>query len=191
MRLSYKVPIVEFCLLFSTLSLLSQASSMGGKHAEEAGRAAQDAAVDSLSPNDYAEVKALYTQLTEAENAHNSDAVKKLIWKSPYALLVSKSSDPEDGNWSGVWGDEIVAQHIHDLLQGTFHIEPDYQKVKVAGLTHDVAETYSPVHISVSYGGQNPVPKPFLIIIEWVRTLEGWKMASDIALPVPPFDATK
>ena len=58
--------------------------------------------------------------------------------------------------------------------------------MKVVGLTPDVAETYAPVQITVAYAGQSPVPKPFLVILEWVRTPQGWRMATDIALPIPP-----
>jgi hypothetical protein len=49
-----------------------------------------------------------------------------------------------------------------------------------------VAETYAPVLITVAYAGQTPVPKPFLMIVDWIRTPAGWKMATDIALPIPP-----
>jgi hypothetical protein len=55
----------------------------------------------------------------------------------------------------------------------------------VVALSHDVAETYVPVSITVAYAGQEPVPKPFLMILEWVRTKDGWRMATDIALPIP------
>jgi hypothetical protein len=42
------------------------------------------------------------------------------------------------------------------------------------------------VQITIAYVGQTPVPKPFLMILGWIRTLEGWRMATDIALPIPP-----
>jgi hypothetical protein len=54
------------------------------------------------------------------------------------------------------------------------------------GLTKDVAVTYAPLNITVAYGGQTPAPKPFLMIVNWVHTVAGWKMATDIALPIPP-----
>jgi hypothetical protein len=96
----------------------------------------------------------------------------------------------EDGDtggrdWAGFWGKDVVLQHFADLYCGTFHMEPDYAKQKIVGLTADVAEIYTPFKITVSYGGQTPVPKPFIIVMDWVRTREGWRMASDIALPVP------
>jgi hypothetical protein len=33
----------------------------------------------------------------------------------------------------------------------------------------------------------SPEPqKPFLMIVEWVKVSAEWKMAADIALPIPP-----
>jgi hypothetical protein len=65
-------------------------------------------------------------------------------------------------------------------------MEADYTKARAVALSGDVAETYVPVQITVGYAGQQPVPKPFLILMDWVKTPAGWKMASDIAIPVPP-----
>jgi hypothetical protein len=83
---------------------------------------------------------------------------------------------PEDG-----W---LVTSHIIELPSQLFVMAPDYVKVKRVGLTADVAETYAP--LDVANGGQTPVPKPFLMIGTWVRTEDGWKMATDVALPIPP-----
>ena len=62
---------------------------------------------------------------------------------------------------------------------------PDYSGEKVVLLSHDVAQTYAPLQISVGYAGQSGTPKPFLMIVEWVRDNGEWKMATDIALPIP------
>ena len=91
------------------------------------------------------------------------------------------------GQLGRVLGTDVVMQHFADLYDaGSFGIDPDYDKEKVVGLTRDVAETYVPVKISVAYAGQTPVPKPFLMILDWIRTPAGWRMATDIALPIPP-----
>jgi hypothetical protein len=142
--------------------------------------------VEPLGAATLTQVRALYKRLIDAEDAHDLNAVRQLVWKSPSALFVAKTATAAEGNWAGFWGDEVVIQHIHDVIQGPFRIEPDYSRVKVVGLSHDVAETYAPVQITVAYGGQTPVPKPFLMIVDWVRTPEGWRMATDIALPIPP-----
>ena len=140
-----------------------------------------------LSANDPEELRALYRRLIDAENRHDIAAVKPLVWVSPNALFVAKTATPAEGNWAGFWGTDTVLQHLDDLYQaGPFRIDPDYDREKVAALSRDVAETYVPVNITVAYAGQVPVPKPFLMILEWVRTPDGWRMATDIALPIPP-----
>jgi hypothetical protein len=142
--------------------------------------------IEPLDANTVGALKELYKQLIDAENRHDLAAVRPLVWNSPSTLFVAKTATPAEGNWAGFWGTEVVMQHFHDLYQGPFRIEPDYSKEKVVGLTSDVAETYVPVKITVAYAGQTPVPKPFLMILDWIKTPQGWRMATDIALPIPP-----
>jgi hypothetical protein len=133
-----------------------------------------------------AEIRALYKQLIDDENAHDIAAVRRMVWKSPSALFVAKTKTPAEGNWAGFWGADTVVDHIGELFQGTFIMEPDYGREKVVQLSRDVMETYVPLNISVAYAGQSGTPKPFLMIVEWVRDHGEWKMATDIALPIPP-----
>jgi hypothetical protein len=133
-----------------------------------------------------AEIRTLYKQLIDDENAHDIAAVRRMVWKSPSALFVAKTKTAAEGNWAGFWGKEVVVEHLHELFAGAFRIDPDYSKERIAFLSPTVAETYVPVDISVAYAGQSGTPKPFLMIIEWVRVPSGtWKMATDIALPIP------
>jgi hypothetical protein len=127
-----------------------------------------------------------YANLIEAENLHDIERVRGMVWESPEALFVAKTNTAAEGNWEGFWGKEVVVEHLQKLFVGTFQIDPDYSKEKIALLAPTVAETYVPVNISVAYAGQSGMPKPFLMIIEWVRVSSGaWKMATDIALPIP------
>jgi hypothetical protein len=143
-------------------------------------------AIEPLDAPTLEEVRALYRKLIEAENRHDLAAVRIVVWDSPSMLFVAKTATPEEGNWAGFWGTDVVMRHLEDLYDaGPFRIDPDYDKEKVVGLTHDVAETYAPVQITVAYAGQPPVPRPFLMILNWIRTPHGWRMASDIALPIP------
>ena len=83
-------------------------------------------------------------------------------------------------------------RHFADLYAGTFAMAPHYDRMRTVDLASDVAETYAPLDITVAYAGQAPVPKPFLMIVTWLRTQAGWKMATDIALPIPtPPDANR
>jgi hypothetical protein len=65
-------------------------------------------------------------------------------------------------------------------------IAPDFSKLKIVGLTRDMAESYVPMTITVSYAGQDGTPKPFLMIMNWIKIGEDWKVASEIILPVQP-----
>jgi hypothetical protein len=132
------------------------------------------------------EIRTLYRRLIDAGNRHDLKAVRPMVWDSPSTLFVAKTATAAEGNWAGFWGIETVLKHFGDLYSGPFHIEPDYAAEKVVGLTPDVYETYAPVQITVAYAGQTPVPKPFLMILEWVRTPQGWRLATDVALPIPP-----
>jgi hypothetical protein len=131
------------------------------------------------------ELKATYRRLIDAENAHDIAAVRSFVWKSPSALFVAKTKTPAEGNWAGFWGTDVVIAHLNELYQGTFVMAPDYSREKVVLLSPTVAETYVPLNISVAYAGQSGTPKPFLMIVEWVREHGAWKMATDIALPIP------
>ena len=65
-------------------------------------------------------------------------------------------------------------------------LTPDLSRLGVAGRTGKWAESYAPVNITVSYAGQDGTPKPFLVIVEWIKVAKEWKIASEIILPVPP-----
>jgi hypothetical protein len=138
-----------------------------------------------LSTQDIEDLKSLFRQLIDAENRHDISAVKPFVWDSTSALFVAKTATAEEVNWAGFWGSDVVLRHFADLYRGAFRMDPDYAKQKIVGLTADVAEIYTPFKITVSYAGQTPVPKPFLIVMNWIRTPDGWRMAMDIAIPVP------
>jgi hypothetical protein len=173
--------VIRICLI---------AASVFSATAEIQSAAAQSPVVPvSAEPLNAAMLDALkrrYKALIDAENNHDLAAVRTFVWDSGSTLFVAKTTTAAEGNWAGFWGASVVMQHFADLYKGTFQMEPDYGKEKVVGLTRDVAETYVPLNIKVAYAGQTGLPKPFLMIVEWVRTPDGWKMATDIALPIPP-----
>jgi hypothetical protein len=132
-------------------------------------------------------VRDLFHQLMDHANKHDVEAIRAMFWDSPSALIVAKSVDPAEGNWAGFWGVDAVAKKIHDIAaSGPVTLYPDFSKLKAVGISSDVAETYIPLKIAVPYGGQDPAPHPFLMICEWRNTSSGWKIASEIIVPVPP-----
>jgi hypothetical protein len=137
-------------------------------------------------------IKSKFGRLMELANKHDFKALHGMFWQSPSTLLVAKSAIQSEGNWAGFWGNEAIDQKLHDIgSSGPVALEPDYSKLKVVGLTRDVAESYVPMNITVSYAGQDGTAKPFLMIINWLRVGKDWKVASEIILPVPPVPAAK
>ncbi|MCG2627519.1 hypothetical protein L6654_12860 [Bradyrhizobium sp. WYCCWR 13023] len=137
-------------------------------------------------------IKLKFGRLMELANKHDFTALHGMFWQSPSTLLVAKSAIPSEGNWAGYWGNEAIDQKLHDIgSSGPVVIEPDYSKLRVVGLTRDVAESYVPMNITVSYAGQDGTARPFLMIINWLRAGKDWKIASEIILPVPAVPAAK
>jgi len=137
-------------------------------------------------------IRAQFGQLMELANRHDLKALHGMFWQSPSALLVAKSAIPSEGNWAGFWGNDAIDQKLHDIAgSGPVVLAPDFSKLRVVGLTHELAESYAPMTITVSYAGQDGTPKPFLMIINWIRVEKDWKVASEIILPVPPAPAVK
>jgi hypothetical protein len=115
-----------------------------------------------------------------------------MFWQSPSALLIAKSAIPSEGNWAGFWGNSAIDQKLHDIAaSGPVILQPDFSKLKVVGLTHELAESYVPMTITVSYAGQDGSPKPFLMIIDWIKIDKEWKVATEVILPVPPTPLAK
>jgi len=137
-------------------------------------------------------IRAEFTRLMDLANQHDFKGLHAMFWQSPSALLVAKSAVPAEGNWAGFWGNEAIDRKLHDIgTSGPVVLEPDYTRLKIVGLTPDVAESYAPMNITVSYAGQDGTPKPFLMIIDWLHIGKDWKVASEIILPVPPAPAAK
>jgi hypothetical protein len=154
--------------------------------------AAPAAYKDPLNAQSLNTIKSNFGHLMELANKHDLKTLHDMFWQSPSALLVAKSATPSEGNWAGFWGNDAVDQKLHDIAaSGPVVLAPDLSKLKVVGLTHTVAESYAPMNITVSYAGQDGTPKPFLMIINWIKVAKDWKVASEIILPVPPTPAAK
>jgi hypothetical protein len=154
--------------------------------------AAPIAPSDPLDASTLATIKSRFSQLIDMANRHDVAAIHGMFWQSPSALLVAKSAVPSEGNWAGFWGNDAIDQKLHDIAaSGPVALAPDLSKLRVVGLTRELAESYVPVTITVSYAGQDGTPRPFLMIVDWLKVGKDWMIASEIILPVPPATAVK
>lgn len=153
--------------------------------------AAPASPADPLSPSTLNTIRSKFGKLMELANRHDIQGLHAMFWRSPSALLVAKSAIPSEGQWAGFWGNEAIDQKLHDIAaSGPVVLQPDFSKLKVVGLTRETAESYAPATITVSYAGQDGTPKPFLLILNWIKVGTDWKVATEIILPVPPAPAT-
>lgn len=147
---------------------------------------------DPLDVSTLSTIKSRFGQLMDLANRHDVAAIHGMFWQSPSALLVAKSAVPSEGNWAGFWGNDAIDQKLHDIAaSGPVVLAPDLSKLRVVGLTRELAESYVPMMITVSYAGQDGRPKPFLMIVDWLKVGRDWKIASEIILPVPPTTVVK
>jgi hypothetical protein len=154
--------------------------------------AAPAAPRDPLNASTLGTIKSRFVQLMDLANRHDVAAIHDMFWQSPSALLVAKSAVPSEGNWAGFWGNDTIDQKLRDIAaSGPVILTPDLSKLRVVGLTREMAESYVPVTITVSYAGQDGTPKPFLMIVDWLKVGKDWKIASEIILPVPPASPVK
>jgi hypothetical protein len=110
--------------------------------------------------------KSKFGGLMELANKHDFKALREMFWQSPSTLLVAKSLIQSEGSWAGFWGNEANDQKLHDIgSSGPAVLKPDYSKPRFVRLTRDVAESYVPVNITVSYAGQDGPARPSLMII--------------------------
>lgn len=149
--------------------------------------AAPAAYQDPLGAQGLATIKSRFIELMQLANQHDLKTLHTMFWQSPSVLLVAKAANPSEGNWAGFWGNEAVDQKLHDIAtSGPVVLVPDLSKLKIVGLTPQIAESYDNVTITVTYAGQDGTPRPFLIIVDWIKVSQDWKIASEIILPVPP-----
>ncbi|MDB5481977.1 MAG: hypothetical protein JWO83_3030 [Caulobacteraceae bacterium] len=151
-----------------------------------AASAAPASPADPLSPSTLSTIRSKFGKLMELANRHDIKGLHQMFWQSPSALLVAKSAIPSEGQWAGFWGNTTIDQKLQDIAaSGPVVLQPDFSKLKVVGLTREIAETYVPATITVSYAGQDGTPKPFLLILDWIKVGPDWKVATEIILPVP------
>jgi hypothetical protein len=137
-------------------------------------------------------IRSQFGTVMELADRHDLKALHEMFWQLPSALLVAKSAIPSEGNWAGFWGNEAIDQKLHDITAaGPVVLQPGFSRLKAVGLTHDLAESYAPMNITVSYAGHHGTPRPFLMIIDWIKVGKHWKVASEIILPVRPPAAVK
>jgi ketosteroid isomerase-like protein len=123
---------------------------------------------------DVTDIRTLFTRFVAAQNAHDLDQVKAMLWDSPDMLLFSRGIEAR--------GTEAAVDRFRQHYQGTWHLEPDMSNFHVAAISKDVVQILVPVVFTRGRPGGGPQSDTFLIYQTFVRDGQDWVIAS--ILPV-------
>jgi hypothetical protein len=116
------------------------------------------------------EARALFTKFVAAQNDHNADEVKSLLWASPQMLFFSRGVETR--------GAEAVANRFKEYYRGTWHLEPDMAKFRVAAISDSVVQILVPIVFTRGLPGTSAQSETFLISQTFVKAHDGWRVAS-------------
>lgn len=117
-----------------------------------------------------AEAQALFTRFVAAQNAHDMNEVKSMLWKSQHMLFFSRGTETR--------GADAVAERFKEYYKGTWHLEPDMSKFQIAAISNDVAQILVPIVFTRALPGDQPKSDTFLISQTLVRDSQRWYIAS-------------
>ncbi|WP_456617416.1 MULTISPECIES: DUF4440 domain-containing protein [unclassified Bradyrhizobium] len=128
----------------------------------------------ALAAANDAEARTVFEKFIAAQNAHNADDVKAMLWNSPGALLFARGIETR--------GRDAVADRFKAYYEGTWHLEPDMSKFHVAVISNEVMQVLVPIVFTRGLPGKPPQQNTFLISQTYVHDANGWSVAS--ILPV-------
>src|SRR5260370_20379318 len=89
------------------------------------------------APTREAEARTFFTKFVTAQNAHDADAVKAMLWNSPGMLWYTRGTE--------IRGPDAVIERLHDYYEGTWHLEPDMAQFRATVITNDFVQILVPV----------------------------------------------
>ncbi len=122
------------------------------------------------SAADESEARAFFTKFVAAQNAHDVDKVKSMLWDSPGMLWFGRNVETR--------GRDAVADRFAEYYKGTWHLEPDMSQFHVTVISDDVMQILVPIVFTRGLPGQPAQDNRFLISQTFVHDASGWHVAS-------------
>jgi hypothetical protein len=119
---------------------------------------------------DDAAARAFFVKFVAAQNAHNADEVKSMLWNSPSMLWFSRGVETR--------GRDAVVARFKEYYEGTWHLEPDMSQFRATTISEDVMQILVPIVFTRGLPGKPPQDNTFLISQTFVRDADGWHIAS-------------
>jgi hypothetical protein len=119
---------------------------------------------------DETEARAFFTKFVAAQNAHDVNGVKAMLWGSPGMLWYGRGVETR--------GRDAVADRFKEYYQGTWHLEPDMAQFHATAISDDVMQILVPIVFTRGLPGKPSQDNTFLISQTFVHDAGGWHVAS-------------
>ena len=124
----------------------------------------------ALAAANDAQARTIFEKFIAAQNAHNSDDVKALLWHSSATLLFARGIETR--------GRDAVADRFKTYYEGTWHLEPDMSQFHATVISDDVMQILVPIVFTRGLPGKPSQDNKFLISQTFVHDAKGWHVAS-------------
>jgi Protein of unknown function (DUF3225) len=119
---------------------------------------------------DETEARAFFTKFVAAQNAHDVNEVKSMLWDSPGMLWFGRNVETR--------GREAVADRFREYYEGTWHLEPEMSQFHATVISNDVMQILVPIVFTRGLPGKPSQDNKFLISQTFVHDADGWHVAS-------------
>jgi hypothetical protein len=100
-----------------------------------------------------------------------------ILLNSPQFLWITRNT--------AVWGRDAALKRFEENYKGTWLLEAKFDEVKVTELSPGAAQLFVPAVFTIAPAGQTAQPRNFLLTQIYVRTIDGWRLATILPFPVP------
>jgi uncharacterized protein (TIGR02246 family) len=121
------------------------------------------------------EVKAVFQKFIAAQNAHDLSAAREILQDSPELLWIARGAP--------IRGRDAVLDGFQKNYEGTWVLEPEFDKTQVTVLSSQVVQLFVPAMITIAPKGEVARARRFLLTQIYVNTPHGWKLATIVTIP--------
>ena len=119
---------------------------------------------------DEADVRTLFTKFINAQNAHDANEIRAVLWDSPETFIISRGRVTK--------GAATIADRFKQNFQGTWHAEPDMTRFEITNISDDVVQILVPVEFTRGLPGDAAKNDTSLMSQILIKGKEGWRIAS-------------
>ena len=123
------------------------------------------------------EVRAAFEEFVRIQNAHDSNALEKVLADSPQFLWITRGT--------AIWGRDAALQRFAKLYEGTWKLEPEMAALRVVPIANGVAQVHVPVVFTTGAPGQPPQSARMFLNQVLVKSDGRWRVMSIFPIAAP------